>query len=127
MLDLQRISLTYVTNKKGGDQIIETLQSQVERDQKGEGIGDLPFMTALISGGVTSLKFRGSCSVRKLMSIPGNLSAARRKSEEHRRDLRHQPWRGRRQVQCDVLRWSAGRHRRIHPGLEPHWTDPCRL
>ena len=26
LLDLQRISLTYVTNKKGGDQIIETLQ-----------------------------------------------------------------------------------------------------
>ena len=41
LLDLQRISLTYVTNKKGGDQIIETLQTQVERDQRGEGIGDL--------------------------------------------------------------------------------------
>src|SRR5262249_12562642 len=53
LLDLQRISLTYVTNKKGGDQIIETLQTQVERDQRGEGIGDLPFVTALISGGVT--------------------------------------------------------------------------
>jgi hypothetical protein len=53
LLDLQRISLTYVTNKKGGDQIIETLQTQVERDQRGEGIGDLPFVTELISGGVT--------------------------------------------------------------------------
>ena len=53
LLDLQRISLTYVTNKKGGDQIIETLQTQVERDQRGEGIMDLPFVTALISGGVT--------------------------------------------------------------------------
>ncbi len=53
LLDLQRISLTYVTNKKGGDQIIETLQTQVERDQRGEGIRDLPFVTALISGGVT--------------------------------------------------------------------------
>lgn len=53
LLDLQRISLTYVTNKKGGDQIIETLQTQVERDQRGAGIGDLPFVTALISGGVT--------------------------------------------------------------------------
>jgi hypothetical protein len=53
LLDLQRISLTYVTNKKGGDQIIETLQTQVERDQRGEGIGDLPFATELISGGVT--------------------------------------------------------------------------
>ena len=53
LLDLQRISLTYVTNKKGGDQIIETLQTQVERDQRCEGIGDLPFVTELISGGVT--------------------------------------------------------------------------
>lgn len=53
LLDLQRISLTYVTNKKGGDQIIETLQTQVERDQRGEGIEDLPFKTQLISGGVT--------------------------------------------------------------------------
>ena len=53
LLDLQRISLTYVTNKKGGDQIIETLQTQVERDQRGEGIGDVPFVTELISGGVT--------------------------------------------------------------------------
>jgi hypothetical protein len=53
LLDLQRISLTYVTNKKGGDQIIETLQSQVERDQRADGIIDLPFETKLISGGVT--------------------------------------------------------------------------
>ena len=53
LLDLLRISLTYVTNKKGGDQIIETLQHQVERDQRGAGISDLPFVTDLISGGVT--------------------------------------------------------------------------
>jgi hypothetical protein len=37
LLDLLRISLTYVTNKKGGDQIIETLAAQVERDQRGDG------------------------------------------------------------------------------------------
>lgn len=53
LLDLLRISLTYVTNKKGGDQVIETLAAQVERDQRGDGIGDLPFLTDLISGGVT--------------------------------------------------------------------------
>lgn len=52
LVDLLRISLTYVTNKKGGDQIIETLAAQVERDQRSEGI-DLPFVTDLISGGVT--------------------------------------------------------------------------
>lgn len=53
LLDLQRISLTYVTNKKGGDQIIETLASQVDRDQSMAAVGDIPFLTALISGGVT--------------------------------------------------------------------------
>ncbi|MDY0885394.1 DEAD/DEAH box helicase [Dongia soli] len=53
LLDLHRISLVYVTNKKGGDQIIETLASQVEHDQKECGIGDLPFETELISGGIT--------------------------------------------------------------------------
>ena len=53
LLDLLRISLTYVTNKKGGDQIIETLAAQVERDQKGDALTDLPFITDLISGGVT--------------------------------------------------------------------------
>jgi len=53
LLDLHRISLTYVTNKKGGDQIIETLASQVERDHRADGISDLPFETDLISGGLT--------------------------------------------------------------------------
>ncbi len=53
LLDLLRISLTYVTNKKGGDQIIETLAAQVERDQRSDDITDLPFVTDLISGGVT--------------------------------------------------------------------------
>lgn len=53
LLDLSRISLTYVTNKKGGDQIIETTKAQVERDQSSSGIVDLPFTTELISGGVT--------------------------------------------------------------------------
>ena len=53
LLDLLRISLTYVTNKKGGDQVIETLAAQVERDQQTDGISDLSFTTDLISGGVT--------------------------------------------------------------------------
>ena len=53
LLDLLRISLTYVTNKKGGDQVIETLAAQVERDQQANGISELPFTTDLISGGVT--------------------------------------------------------------------------
>jgi hypothetical protein len=71
LLDLQRISLTYVTNKKGGDQIIETLQTQVERDQRGEGIGDLPFATELISGGVTIAEIQDVMRQAESSTAPG--------------------------------------------------------
>jgi Helicase conserved C-terminal domain len=71
LLDLQRISLTYVTNKKGGDQIIETLQTQVERDQRGEGIGDLPFVTELISGGVTIAEIQDVMRQAETSVAPG--------------------------------------------------------
>jgi hypothetical protein len=71
LLDLQRISLTYVTNKKGGDQIIETLQTQVERDQRGEGIGDLPFATELISGGVTIAEIQDVMRQAETSVAPG--------------------------------------------------------
>lgn len=71
LLDLQRISLTYVTNKKGGDQIIETLQTQVERDQRGDGIGDLPFVTELISGGVTIAEIQDVMRQAETSVAPG--------------------------------------------------------
>ena len=71
LLDLQRISVTYVTNKKGGDQIIETLQTQVERDQRGEGIGDLPFVTELISGGVTIAEIQDVMRQAETSVAPG--------------------------------------------------------
>jgi hypothetical protein len=71
LLDLQRISLTYVTNKKGGDQIIETLQTQVERDQRGEDIGDLPFVTELISGGVTIAEIQDVMRQAETSVAPG--------------------------------------------------------
>ncbi|MEJ0063299.1 MAG: helicase C-terminal domain-containing protein [Alphaproteobacteria bacterium] len=58
LIDLLRISLTYVTNKKGGDQIIETLAAQVERDQCSDGIAELAFTTDLISGGVTTAEIQ---------------------------------------------------------------------
>jgi hypothetical protein len=71
LLDLQRISLTYVTNKKGGDQIIETLQTQVERDQRGEGFGDLPFVTKLISRGVTIGEIQDVMRLAEGSILPG--------------------------------------------------------
>jgi hypothetical protein len=71
LLDLQRISLTYVTNKKGGDQIIETLQTQVERDQRSEGIRDLAFVTELISGGVTIAEIQDVMQRAEGSVVPG--------------------------------------------------------
>ncbi len=73
LLDLLRISLTYVTNKKGGDQIIETLAAQVERDQRSNGIADLPFVTDLISGGVTIAEIQDVMSRAEGDASPGEL------------------------------------------------------
>jgi hypothetical protein len=52
LLDLYRISLTYVTNKKGGDQVIEALTSESEKLHKSAGIPLQHLRTELISGGV---------------------------------------------------------------------------
>jgi len=71
LVDLLRISLTYVTNKKGGDQIIETLAAQVERDQRGDGIVDLPYLTDLISGGVTIAEIQGVMARAEESAAPG--------------------------------------------------------
>lgn len=71
LLDLLRISLTYVTNKKGGDQIIETLAAQVDRDQRSDGINDLPFVTDLISGGVTIAEIQDVMSRAEGEARPG--------------------------------------------------------
>jgi hypothetical protein len=71
LLDLQRISLTYVTNKKGGDQIIETLAAQVDRDQRAAAVGDIPFLTALISGGVTIAEIQDVMSQAEGAADPG--------------------------------------------------------
>ena len=52
LLDLHRIALTYVTNKKGGDQVIDALEAQARRDHELAG-QDLPeFRGDLITGGI---------------------------------------------------------------------------
>ena len=52
LLDLFRISLTYVTNKKGGDQVIDAFREEVAKVHKRHGRALPPFHTELISGGV---------------------------------------------------------------------------
>jgi len=52
-LDLNRIALLYVTNKKGGDNVKAALQDIVRRDHKLAGYGDIPGVkTALITGAI---------------------------------------------------------------------------
>jgi hypothetical protein len=52
LLDLMRISLTYVTNKKGGDQVIDAFREEVGKIHRRRGHDLKQFHTRLISGGV---------------------------------------------------------------------------
>lgn len=52
VLDLMRISLTYVTNKKGGDQVIDAFREEVAKVHKRHGRNMTQFHTRLISGGI---------------------------------------------------------------------------
>ena len=52
LVDLHRIVLAYVTNKKGGDQIIDALGDAVEQQHRRLGRRHMPFDSRLISGGI---------------------------------------------------------------------------
>lgn len=54
LVDLHRISLTYVTNKKGGDQVIDTEKVQFEKLHQVEGYADHALCSELISGAVSA-------------------------------------------------------------------------
>ena len=59
LIDLHRIALAYVTNKKGGDQIIDALHSAVEKEHMVLGRPQLAFDSRLISGGVDMAEIQG--------------------------------------------------------------------
>lgn len=54
LVDLHRIALTYVTNKKGGDQVIDTEKVQFEKLHQAEGYADQSLSSELISGAVSA-------------------------------------------------------------------------
>jgi Helicase conserved C-terminal domain len=54
LIDLHRIALTYVTNKKGGDQVIDTERAEFEDVHRGAGFDDEILNTRLISGAVSA-------------------------------------------------------------------------
>lgn len=54
LVDLHRIALTYVTNKKGGDQVIDTEKVQFEKLHRVNGFPDHILMSELVSGAVSA-------------------------------------------------------------------------
>jgi len=58
LVDLHRISLTYVTNKKGGDQVIDTEKMQFEKLHKEAGLLDQTLASELISGAVSAAEIQ---------------------------------------------------------------------
>lgn len=54
LIDLHRIALTYVTNKKGGDQVIDTERAQTEKLHHEAGYPDHGLSSELISGAVSA-------------------------------------------------------------------------
>ncbi|MER9254560.1 hypothetical protein NKI59_22640 [Mesorhizobium sp. M0598] len=52
LVDLHRIALAYVTNKKGGDQIIDALSAAVEHEHRHIKRAHAAFDSRLISGGI---------------------------------------------------------------------------
>lgn len=58
LVDLHRIALTYVTNKKGGDQVIDTEKVQFEKLHQAEGYSDQSLSSELISGAVSAAEIQ---------------------------------------------------------------------
>ncbi|MCK8787231.1 hypothetical protein M0638_22925 [Roseomonas sp. NAR14] len=61
LVDLHRIALTYVTNKKGGDQLLSALGRQADKDHRAMGASYVlsKFLMELISGGVDVKTIQG--------------------------------------------------------------------
>ncbi|MBB6187572.1 DEAD/DEAH box helicase [Rhodanobacter sp. MP7CTX1] len=58
LVDLHRISLTYVTNKKGGDQVIDTEKMQFEKLHQAEGYVGHVLNSELLSGAVSAAEIQ---------------------------------------------------------------------
>jgi len=58
LVDLHRIALTYVTNKKGGDQVIDTEKTQFDKLHQAEGFADQALSSELISGAVSAAEIQ---------------------------------------------------------------------
>lgn len=58
LVDLHRIALTYVTNKKGGDQVIDTEKVQFEKLHQSNGFATQSLASELISGAISAAEIQ---------------------------------------------------------------------
>jgi hypothetical protein len=68
LVDLHRIALTYVTNKKGGDQIIDAERAEFEKLHRAEGFDTQTLTSDLITGAIDAAQIQAV--VRKAESRP---------------------------------------------------------
>ncbi|AFE05821.1 helicase domain-containing protein [Corallococcus coralloides DSM 2259] len=72
LVDLHRVAITYVTNKKGGDQVIDALDFQVRRDHDRAGLDiGAEFPSKLISGGVDMAVIQEIMKLAEKQPTPG--------------------------------------------------------
>jgi hypothetical protein len=72
LVDLHRISLTYVTNKKGGDQVIDTERAQFESLHRAAGFEEESLLTRLISGAVSASEIQSVVREAESRVNPGD-------------------------------------------------------
>lgn len=71
LVDLHRIALTYVTNKKGGDQVIDTERSEFDDVHQAAGFANEVLHTKLISGAVSASEIQDVVAMAEARVKPG--------------------------------------------------------
>ena len=66
LVDLHRVSLMYVTNKKGGDQVMDALDAAIQQRHRANNQDLNGFMSRLISGGVDMKEIQNVMSLAEL-------------------------------------------------------------
>ena len=95
IVDLHRIALAYVTNKKGGDQIMDALDAAVGPATGPSGIPMERFDSRLISGGVDMKDIQTVMGDAERSFAGETIRPWIDQRPQHRRDLRDQPRRRR--------------------------------
>jgi hypothetical protein len=71
LVDLHRISLTYVTNKKGGDQIIDAERTEFEKLHDAAGFGGHMLISDLITGAIDAAQIQAVVRKAETKPMPG--------------------------------------------------------